>query len=449
MNEENKRPAAAAADSREARYLEACAMLEQAKNSLECRDASKAFERLGDYRDSADMAKRCLERGTQLTSAAHTKQIRQKKARGKIWKKLLIALAAVLVALGGLMLLVFKVLLPASYYNKAEKKLAAGEIAQAASLFGRAGNYRDARDRSFSLWNRIAQRRTISAGDRYAAGIRRDGTAVVCAGQDADLSAVDSWTELVDISCGPYHIVGLRSDGTVVATKPMDADSKYDDDERKGQVEDWTDIVQIDAGRDHTVGLRTDGTVVAAGIGVGCAVLDWSGIVAISAGYHHTVGLCADGTVVVTVPDQESRKYNLSFNYQGVDEIAGWTDMVAVSAGCSHTVGLRSDGTVAATMMTNQPFLNVGQCQVDRWTDIVQIDAGWDHTVGLRSDGTVVAVGSNEYGQCKVGDWRDIVAVSAGAWCTVGLRSDGTVLVAGGIYNKTDADAWTDIRLPD
>ena len=188
----------------------------------------------------------------------------------------------------------------------------------------------------------------------------------------------------------------------------------------------------VSAGDFHTVGLKSDGTVVAVGDNEGgqCDIDGWTDIVAVSAGGNHTVGLKSDGTIVA-----------VGDNDYGRCDVDGWTDIVAVSAGENHTVGLKSDGTVVAVGDNDY-----GQCNVDGWTDIVAVSAGYYHTVGLKSDGTVVAVGDNEDGQCGVDGWTDIVAVSAGWRHTVGLKSDGTVVAVGDNEDgQCDVGGWTDI----
>lgn len=199
-------------------------------------------------------------------------------------------------------------------YQNAVSLLEAEDYEMAAIEFGKSGDYSDAAEQSRSLWDRIAAREVISAGDE--------------------------------------HTVGLRADGTVVAVG-----NRYGyDDYGQCDVSDWTDIVAITAGKYHTVGLRADGTVVAVGDNFNgqCDVSGWTYIVAIAAGRDHTVGLRADGTVAAVGYDQ-----------YGQCDVSDWTDIVAIAAGDSHTVGLRSDGTVVAVGKRS-----IGQCDVSDWTDI-------------------------------------------------------------------------------
>ncbi len=238
------------------------------------------------------------------------------------------------------------------------------------------------------------------------------------------IANLDKITTRETVSAGGYHTVGLKADGTVVATG--------DNDEGQCDAFLWTDIIAVTAGSVHTVGLKSDGTVVAVGYNsyYRCNVSTWTDIIAISAGRTHTVGLKSDGTVVAT-GDNHDCKCNVS----------EWTDIIAVSAGEYHTVGLKADGTVVATGDNGSD-----QCDVSEWNDIIAVSAGREHTVGLKSDGTIVAAGDNSRNQCDVSEWNDIIAVSAKSIQTVGLKSDGTVVATGSNnHGQCDVSEWTDI----
>ncbi len=325
-------------------------------------------------------------------------------------------------------------------YAKAEALSAEGDLTHAAMMFGSASDYADARERSFALWDDIAQRDTISAGTYHTVGLKNDGT-VIATEYTGDYYKgqcdVAGWTNIIAVSAGDGHTVGLKADGTVVAA----GEGSWCD------VAGWTDIVAISAGDMHTVGLRSDGTVVAAGVGIynNCDVTDWTDIIAISAGPYHTVGLKADGTAMATA---ESEDFGVNDGQHNVDY---WTGMVAISAAYNHTVGLRSSGLVCAVGDDG-----LDQCDVKYWKDIVAISAAYDYTVGLKSDGTVVAVGYKYDGACDVSDWTDIVAISAprafGGRHTVGLKKDGTVVStvvkSSSNHGQCDVDDWENIKQP-
>ena len=312
-------------------------------------------------------------------------------------------------------------------YAAAEELLAGGETAKAAIAFGKLGDYMDARARSFALWENIAHRETLIAGDVYTVGLKANGT-VVATGRNTDGQCdVNHWTDIVAVSAGYVHTVGLKADGTVVAVGSN----------AHGQcnVSDWTDIVAVSAGDWYTAGLKADGTVVAVGNNAygQCNVSDWRDCVAISAGGYHTIGLKANGTVVA-----------VGWNDNGQCNISGWEDIMVISAGLYHTVGLKADGTVVAVGGNKD-----GQCDVSSWTDVVTISAGASQTVGLKADGTAVAVGWNKFRQSSVSSWRDCVAVSAGGYHTVGLKADGTVVAVGdNTFGERKVNSWKDMKLP-
>ena len=331
----------AANEKREADYKYAADAVSSSSDITVLEGALKSLQFLNCYKDSSELAKECQ---------AKIDGIREEKlnaAKKKAKKVLTIAgIAAALVAILASVFIFF--IRPPMMYKNAQEYEQNGEIAKAAIAYEKVGNFMDAHEKSFALWDEAAVRETISAG--------------------------------------AHHTVGLKSDGTVVAVGVT----------YSGQcdVSEWTDIVAISAGASHTVGLKSDGTVVAVGDNeVGqCDVSEWTDIVAISAGSSHTVGLKSDGTVVA-----------VGGNYSGKCDVSEWTDIVAISAANSHTVGLKSDGTVVAV-----GYNGSGQCDVSEWTDIVAISAGAFHTVGLKSDGTVVAVGDNYSGQCDVDSWKNI-----------------------------------------
>ena len=315
----------------------------------------------------------------------------------------------------------------AEAYAAAEALAQNGESAKAAMAFYALGDYQDARERSFALWDTVAVRDTISVGGGgHTVAVKADGTVVAVGSDSGGECDVANWTDIVAISADDLHTVGLKADGTVVAV----GHNNY------GQcdVSSWTDIVSISAGGEFTVGLKADGTVVAVGREdfVGSNVSDWRDIIAISAGTAHIVGLKTDGSVVA-----------LGWNEFSQCNTGNWTGIVAISAGNVHTVGLKADGTMMAVGSNGY-----GQCDVFDWTDIIAVSAGTQYTVGLKADGTVVAVGDDAYSQCNVSGWRNVVAVSAGTYHTVGLKSDGTMLAVGdNNYGKCNVGNWKNIKL--
>ena len=385
-----------AAERRENDYIEACKKADAASTEEEFRDAEKAFEEISKsgYKDAAAKAEYCKEKCSELVEMRAEKKAQARKRRFIIGTSVAAAIIAVF-------LLTTKLIIPsiqfkkaealrAESYSRAEALLAEGDRFHAATEFEALGNFRDARERCFHIWEQITQMETVSTGNNHTVALKSDGTVVAVGDNINGQCDVSGWTDIVAVAAGGWHTVGLKSDGTVVT-------SGYNE---RGQrnVSGWTDIVAVTAGRRHTVGLKSDGTVVAVGD-----------------------------------------------NDNGQRDVKDWTDIVAVTAGGYYTVGLKSDGTVVA--VGNNDY---GQCDVREWTDIVAVAAGGWHTVGLKSDGTVVAVGDNKYGQCDVSDWTDIVAVTAGNYHTTGLKSDGTVVAVGyNEYGQCDVSGWKDIKIPE
>ena len=315
----------------------------------------------------------------------------------------------------------------AKTYAQAEQFLLEGKFSEAAITFGKIADYKNAREQSFTLWERVADRQTIAAGGDHTVALNTNGLVVSAGDNRVGQCNTYAWSDIVAVASGWQHTVGLKADGTVVAVG----------DNNNGQcdVSGWTDIVAISVGKWHTVGLKADGTVIATGWNDDgqCDVSGWSDIIAVSAGRSHTVGLKADGTVIA-----------VGLNNDGQCNVSKWYNIQTVRAGWSHTVGLKADGTVVATGRSYD-----GRCDVSNWADIIAIDGGSSHTVGLKANGQVIAVGGDDSGECDISDWANIVAVDAGNLYTVGLMDNGTVIAVGNNgRGQCDISDWTDIKLP-
>ena len=323
-------------------------------------------------------------------------------------------------------------------YAEAENLLADGETAKAAIAFGKLGDYKDARQRSYALWDQVAVRDIIAVqggnfwGTTHA--VKEDGTAVFAGGlggtdtkkqlsKDIRANGLD-WNDLIAVS---NDLTGLKADGTVV--------KKYHPSwfKRSRTFSEWKDIVAIDG----FLGLRMDGTVVEDSGYLEDStreeISQWKDIIAICGSGWPYFGLTVDGTIVMA-GDWGEWQYDIS----------QWQDIIAIRSGDGFLVGLRADGTVVATGKNGDR-----QCDVSQWTDVIAIAAGNCHTVGLKSDGTVLTTGSNRDGACNVEKWTDIIAVFAGGFHTVGLKSDGTVVAAGSnTYGQCNVREWSGISLP-
>lgn len=414
-----------ACTSREADYQRLKQQANTENDPYRLRNLTNDFDRMGNYRDSQEMAENCRRKAKELAEDKRIKeeQCRLEKEHKEKHRKLRVVIASLaLVSICGAVALVGtikSILEIREQYQAAENLFLAGQYGQAALAFKKMGMYNDAPQRVQECWAKV----TVPISGKYfhIVGLKEDGCAMANGDNRMNQCDVESWTGIVSISAGDWHTVGLKADGKVVAV----GSNKY------GQcdVGDWTDIIAVSAGWGFTAGLKSDGTVVAVGDNSDgqCNVNNWTDIVAISAGVANTFGLKTDGTVVAAGGNEYSQR-----------KVIGWSSITALDANISHTVGLKNDGTVVAVGWNDS-----GKCDVTGWSNIVAIGAGWDHTLGLKADGTVVAVGNNSNGQCDVNDWTDIVAISAGCGNSYGLKADGTVVAVGhNSSGQRNVDDW-------
>ena len=309
-------------------------------------------------------------------------------------KKLGLILIPAIIIVAAVTVIVNSIVIPANKYKEAEKLIKSEEYIRALPVLADIKDYKDSRDMLKKVWDNIAVRQTISAGNDCAVGICQDGSLVATGYNSKTMKGYDvsGWKDIVSVETGSGYIVGLRKDGTVV----VEGDTKY----IKGY-EEWKDIVAISADR-HLAGLKIDGTVVTAGENSNgeCDVEKWENIIAISAGGSFTAGLKVDGTVVVA-----GGSGSLNFN-----PVEKWKDIVSISAGYDHVVGLKADGTVVSAG-SNEVY----QCHTAEWKNIISVSAGFGYTLGLEKSGKVVTTCDVRYQYSgKVTDWKDIVAISAG-----------------------------------
>ena len=242
--------------------------------AMTLRITAEKFRELGPYRDSPARAETCGKEAERLQTEANVLEAQEKeekrrqeeelkrrreedlKRRKKKRIKICRIAAAMMAAVLGVFLVITQVVLPIKWYREAEAFLEDGNNVAAAIAFGKAGAYRDARERIFTLWDEVSVREAVSASGRNTIGLRSDGTVVVVGDNNYGQCNVQDWTDIVAVSAGSVHTVGLKSDGTVVAVGINGG---------RCDVQDWTDVVAVSAGDDFTIGLRLDGTVVAVG----------------------------------------------------------------------------------------------------------------------------------------------------------------------------------------
>jgi alpha-tubulin suppressor-like RCC1 family protein len=238
----------------------------------------------------------------------------------------------------------------------------------------------------------------VSVGDRYALGLRMDGTVAM---SGYGLPEVYGWTDIVAISAADRIAAGVKSDGTVVLAG--DATLQL-------AVSGWQNIAAVSVGPWHVVGLREDGTVVATGIydSGQLAVEAWRDVVAIGAGEYFTIGVKSDGKAIAA-----------SYQYDLVSQVDAWTGVVA-AAGRFNAFGLRRDGSVVAAGIPDPENL---ADQVATWRNVVALATGPSQVVGVKADGTMVAAGYNPYGQLNLAGANKVWMAGTSTSSTVVLES--------------------------
>ncbi len=359
--------------------------------------ASLIFKKILGYKDSDELSQECVYLAQEMV----TKQEKQRKRNKKLFRLIF----SFIIGLGSIILLAFLFIRPIFLYNRATTLLEKNKYAEAAIVFGKTGNYKDAYEQAFSLYSKFQNK--MAAGLYHSVGLNDDGTVVAAGNNGYGKLAVSEWQDIEAVATGSNHTVGLKTDGTVVAVGSNS----------NGQLEvsGWYDIVAIAAGGDQTVGLKSDGTIVAVGKYGTDSISGWRDIVSVKAGMFHIVGLRSDGTVVAT-----------GSNGFGQLDVSGWKNIIAIAAGPKQTFGLKANGRVVGIGYDVSEKINI---PIHR--NIVLLDSGVDHLVVLKATGATWSAGNNEYKQTSVSDWSRIVCIVAGKYFTLGLTADGKVLATG------------------
>ena len=392
------------------------------------------------------------------------------EANAKKTKKLLsILIPAVVVCVAAL--LIFKVFIPNSKYNKAVTLLDAGQYEEAIIAFEELNGYKDSAERITAAKNAAAyaEAETLLEAGQYEEAIAafealngyNDSAERIDAAREAQIEAENAAAyaeaealleaEKYDEAIAAFEALGSYRDSAEQLARTWEAKNAaaYAEAEAllaegkryeaaltfyqiKGYNDSWdrcfalwgelTNRQTVAAGNWHAIGIQSNGDLLvvgksdySGGVKKGrCDVDDWIDLAAVSVSDYHTVGLQYSGHVLA-----------VGTNIAGIPEggrcdVGDWTDMVSISAGLYRTFGIRADGVLFQT--------GVGETEIK---DVIQVSQGNKHSVLLLADGSVYAIGNNEYQQCDVSEWTDIVAVAAGSLHTVGLRSDGTVVATG------------------
>lgn len=160
-------------------YAAACAAMEKAGTESEFIAAGEQFRKLSTYLDSAEKCERCRREAEEMVKRQQAIREKQKKEHAAKNKKIAMIGSSALAVIIATILLVTQVIVPSNKYRNAEKLLEKGNTVHAAIEFGAAGNHKDAKKRAMILWEEVAQRDCLSAGDAHTVGLKADGSVVV------------------------------------------------------------------------------------------------------------------------------------------------------------------------------------------------------------------------------------------------------------------------------
>ena len=419
-------------DKLEEQYQEACRMMEKTETDTGLQYAATMFSRIEHYKDSADLATQCREKARAIQNDTILNAAKEELATVR--------------------------------HIRADK---IKELNKTLRSLQTISSWKNAQELIDQCKDEIAQLQAAEAADKEAAQ-----KAAELKKRNKNIAIV---TSLIAVALVIVFVVLLFVE-IIPGNKYKDAVALMKSGQYDQAIAAFTDLGDYKDSQEQIkacyygkgialkdAGMNADAAIAFAKAGDYDNAKEWNKFLwdqaavreTISAGSCHTIGLKADGTVVAAGSNNSDQcdvtgwtdivavsvgsghtvglkadgtVVAVGYNYNGECDVTGWTDIVAISAGSSHTIGLKADGTVVATVYTGEKEYYDGECDVSGWTDIVAISAGDYHTVGLKSDGTVVAVGSKNRGQCDVTGWTDIIAISAGSSHTIGLKADGTVV---------------------
>ena len=103
-------------------------------------------------------------------------------------------------------------------YRQAGALAELGLAYEAMSLYLNLGDYADAQELANALSvPDLSLARTLAAGNRHLARVRRDGTVRAEGDDEYGQCDVGAWTDIVSVAVGEVHTVGLRVNGSVTA----------------------------------------------------------------------------------------------------------------------------------------------------------------------------------------------------------------------------------------
>lgn len=386
------------------------------------KDLEKRFEKIGSYKDSSELAKRCNELYK-----------KEKKKRNTRNLKIIIVLLIVVAIIGTILTKVY--ILPNSKYNAAMDKYNNKEYYSAIKLFNELGDYKESKktiEDSKTNW-RKANISSISGSNDKILAIKSIGTVY-------NLSSVfNTFTQVVQIDEINDNYFALKSDGTVEST--LDKKSDYEN-----ITKDWTNVVSIKASDNYIYGLKNNGTVLSvkyketdeyAASSSQIDTSSWSEIVQVLPCLGGVVGLKEDGTLIQS-----------GIKSGSILKINEWKDIVQVTGSNTFLVGLKEDGTLVGT--GDSTFKTM---PIEKETNVAQLSCNYfysNHFAFIKEDGTVKALGSNDNNQCDISTIDDIVFLYAGDSYTMGITKNKKAVIKGNYKEdkyKASYTSWSDIKI--
>lgn len=243
----------------------------------------------------------------------------------------------------------------------------------------------------------------VAVGNKHIVGLKEDGTVVAAGNNEYGQCDVDSWENIVQISVGSNHTVGLKSDGTVVATGYNEKEIGYQYRNGLGacEVDEWRYIVEVHASANKTFALKMDGTIIGAGITdeFDVKVGGFGGVVTMDANMSYSgmvVGIKSDGTLAYNWGDVSK------LSYGGDKELK---DFESVVCGSSHVIAVKTDGSIVA-IGTEKYFGGYWEDSVEHWDGIVDIQCSTSSTFGLKQDGTIITSDGETIGEIIPEAWQ-------------------------------------------
>jgi len=387
---------------------------------------AKDFERIGDYEDAIDLAKKCTER--------YQEENRKSKMASL---KIITVFVIIIAVIGGLAFTFY--IKPNKEYNLAKEKYDNNEYYSAIKALTKMGNYKDSEQLvtlAKEKWKK-ANINTVSGEAKKAVAVKEIGTVINFS------SVFNEFSGLQQVEMIGEDIFGLTTNGKLVVA--LEGTQEYSNIE---SVKDWTNIVAIKASNDYLFGLKDNGTVlcqrykekekqdlVERNKDKDIDTSSWQQIVQIQPCLGGIVGLKEDGTLVQS-----------GVNNSAIVKIGEWKDIVQLTGANRFLIGLKEDGTLVGTSEDS----NILKIQNEK--DVIALSSNYyysHHFAFVTKNRIVKAIGDNEKGQCDVVSFDNIAALYAGDAYTIGVTKDKKAM-AKGEYNDDyykGVNTWTGIKL--